>query len=325
MRRRSKTAVQLAIGQRCSSGFQTHRKFDPENSRHRIVDTRHRYAILAHELKQRIVKFTILHRDHEHVHARICRSFDLRLVITGHLVDRVVIGDQKTVELKLAFQDLRQESFAAGTLHSVPTAVRRHDRADTRFDRTHITRHVNVSEFLFTDRNVAAIEYVYITLQLRAGAEFCTAVANEMLRAREYAQRIAQVVSLVSAHGSLAHHARELGRLAETFVSSAPTLVTWHSHARRESPVNTGGPDFGRSDASRAFDEVRIARTAETDVVWEKDGAEHVVVAVHRVDTVKQRDTQTCVLRARLETIVVIGPVNQSIPRLRIGAAATEH
>ncbi len=184
---------------------------------------------------------------------------------------------------------------------------------------------MKISEFLFTCNHIAAIEYVYVALESRAGAKLRSAIADPMLRACKYAQRIIQIVALVSAHRSLTHHARELRRLAKTFVRPAPTLVTRHSHARRESPVDARCFDFGRSDTSRAFHQIRIARATETDVVWKEDGAKHVAVTVDGVDTVKKWNTQTGVLRATLQAVVVIGPVFQPIAALRIGAAATEH
>src|ERR1041384_3612320 len=129
-----------------------------------------------------------------------------------------------------------------------------------------------------------------------------------MLCAREYAQGIAQIVTLITAHGGLAHHAREFGRLAEAFVGSSPAFVTRDSDARRERPVDPCGFYFGRSDARRAFDKIRITRAAEPDVVWEEHRAEHVVVTMHRVDTVELWNTQRRDLRARLGRVLMVAP-----------------
>src|SRR5690349_10436944 len=140
-----------------------------------------------------------------------------------------------------------------------------------------------------------------------------------MLRTCQQAQRIAQVVTLVSTHCRFAECSCKLRIFAKTFVSSAPTFIARDSDTRSESPVDTGRSCFDRSDACGAFDQLWIARAAKTDVVRKESCAENVAVSVNCVDAVENRDAQARVLRTRLQAVVMIGPVDQTVTSLRIG------
>ena len=62
--------------------------------------------------------------------------------------------------------------------------------------------------------------------------------------------------------------------------------------AGSEGPLDAGGADFLGGDARDLLDQFRIAGAAETDVVGEHHGADHVVVAVHGIDAVEQRNAE---------------------------------
>ena len=84
----------------------------------------------------------------------------------------------------------------------------------------------------------------------------------------------------------------------------------------RERPLDSGGANFFGGDSLHLLDERGIARAAEADVVREDHRAQHVVVAVHGVDAVEDRDLQARLLGARLEAVVEVGPGLQGVPFL---------
>jgi hypothetical protein len=59
--------------------------------------------------------------------------------------------------------------------------------------------------------------------------------------------------------------------------------------------------------------------------VREDDGAEHVIVAMHRVYPVQQWNREPGLLRALLEAIVKVGPGLETVAFLGIGIAAAQH
>ena len=88
--------------------------------------------------------------------------------------------------------------------------------------------------------------------------------------------------------------------------------------------MDSGGADLLRGDACHLLDQRRIARAAQADLVREDDGAQHVVVAVHGVDAVEERNAQTRFFGVLLQAVVQIGPGLQAVAFLGIGIAAAE-
>ena len=111
----------------------------------------------------------------------------------------------------------------------------------------------------------------------------------------------------------------------EAFVGAAPPLVLRHGDARTEGPIDAGGANFFGGDSADATDEIGVARAAEADVVREDHGAEHVAVAVDRVDAVDDRNAKPRLEGVLLALVVDIGPGFEAVALLRIGAAAAEN
>ena len=121
------------------------------------------------------------------------------------------------------------------------------------------------------------------------------AVADPVLGGGEHLVRAGQVARVVAlqARRSRRRHRRHQRRvLAERLVAAAPALVARDAQARRERPRHAGRADLLRGGPLDLLDQVGVARGAQARVVREDRRADHVVVAVHGVDAVDQRDLQ---------------------------------
>src|SRR5581483_4835105 len=125
-------------------------------------------------------------------------------------------------------------------------------------------------------------------------------------------------------NGRGAQQLHDIGVLAEALVRPPPADVLWHGDTRGEGPVHARGADLLGSDQRRFLYQFRAAAAAETDVVREDGRADHVVVAVHRVNAVNDRDAEARSQRALLKAVIHVGPGDQIIARFRVGIAAAE-
>ena len=129
-------------------------------------------------------------------------------------------------------------------------------------------------------------------------------------------ERIAQPLALQAADRRFAELGDEVRIFGEAFVGAAPALVARHRDAGGEGPMDARGADLFRRDAADFFDQLRIARAAQADVVREDHRAEHVVVAVHGVDAVENRDAEPRLERLLLAAVVGVGPGFEAVARL---------
>src|SRR5690606_23221835 len=88
--------------------------------------------------------------------------------------------------------------------------------------------------------------------------------------------------------------------LAVRLVGAAPALVAGDADAGREVPRDAGGAHLVGGDRARLLGELRVAARTDADVVRHDRRADDVVVAVHRVHAVDQRDLEAGRLRAQL-------------------------
>ncbi len=114
------------------------------------------------------------------------------------------------------------------------------------------------------------------------------------------------------------------GILAESLVRAAPADVLGHGHARGEIPGHPGGPHFDRRRAADFIDQVRVARRPQADIVREDDGALDVIVPVHAVGAVEERNAQPCLESLPLKTVGHVGPGLGSV-RQWISAAPAQN
>ena len=177
---------------------------------------------------------------------------------------------------------------------------------------------MNAAQCGLVDPRIALIETGF------GGAVRRAAIADEVLGAGQHAQRIVQVVALEAAHRRTGEFAHQLGVFGEAFISAAPADILRDRDAGTEGPLNSRRADLFGGDALHLFDQLGIARAAQPDIVREDDRVEHVVVPVHGVDAVEDRNLEPRVLRARLQAVVEIGPRLQAVAFLGVAAAAAE-
>ena len=314
--------MEAAVGQlRPVLVHQAHRKFHAENAGHRVVDARHRHHALVHQLRQVGDVLLVFARHHGHIHAGIDRDSDGFLVVFIHLVDGIVVGNQKSLEAQFLLQDFGEQVLVARDFHAVPTAVGGHDGPHARLDRRDVALQVNAAQGGFIDARIALIE---APAPLR-GAERGAAVAGKMFGAGQDGKRVGQVRALEAAHRRASHFLHQLRVFGETFVRAAPTYILRHRDARREHPLDAGGADFLGGDSLHSFHQRGVARASHPDVLRKDDRAQHVVVPVHRVDAVQDRDLEPRVGGVPLEPVVEIGPRLQAVAFLGVGGTAAQN
>jgi len=86
----------------------------------------------------------------------------------------------------------------------------------------------------------------------------------------------------------IARHQRRV--LGVTFIGTTPTVILRNRHGRRERPFHAGHAGFGSGDPCDLPQQFRVARRAQADVVRKQGGANHVALAMHRVDAPYDRD-----------------------------------
>src|SRR5205823_2822370 len=148
-------------------------------------------------------------------------------------------------------------------------------------DRLLERRQVDLAQLLLADGGVALVD--------TAGR---AAVTDVVLGAGKHRRLLrAEFLALqASDHRSVLDGV--LGRLAERLVRPAPAVVTHDAETRREVPLRTSARDLFRGGPADLFDQLRVVRGAEADVVREDRRAVNVVVPVHRVDAVDRGDAE---------------------------------
>jgi hypothetical protein len=273
---------------------------------HGVVDACLGDAARLDEALQGRSELGVAVRDHDHVDAGVDCGLDVRRVVAGELVDARPVGDHEAREAELALQDVGQEVAVAVHLLAVPAAEGGHDGADAGRDGGAVAGQVDGPEGGLVHLRVALV-----------AAARRPAVGDVVLGA-------GQDRGLVAPDGGRGHLGNELGCLAEALVRPAPALVAGDGDAGREGPANSRRSDLLGRGPGHAFDEARVTRAAEADVVREEDRPDHVVVAVDGVDAVHERDAQAGLEGVRLITVVHLRPAGGRAVG-RGGAAAAQH
>ena len=177
---------------------------------------------------------------------------------------------------------------------------------------------MNLAERRFIHARIALVE----TLAAAGRAECGAAIADVVLGAGQDGKRVRQIGPLESADRRFTKLADHFGILREAFVGSAPPDVLWDGYAGTEGPLDSSSADLLRCDALHFFHQGRIARAAQADMVGKNHGAEHIIVAMHRVDTVEDGDPEAGFFGMRLQTVIKIGPGLQAVAFLGVGVAA---
>ncbi len=110
--------------------------------------------------------------------------------------------------------------------------------------------------------------------------------------------------------------------LAETFISPAPPLILRISESRCKSPLNTAGAHFFCRRPADFYKQFFVSGRPQTDIVGKNSGAIYVIVSVHGIYAVKQRNPQTAVKRRLFQFINSALPVQNAVARRRRRTAA---
>ena len=268
-------------------------------------------------------------RRHGHVEARVDGPRGLVGVrAAGQLVDALPVADQEPVEAELALEEVVVQRGVLVHAHrtracEVDRGVGRHERARPRLDRGDVRRDVHPEQLgegldvrhALVDRVAGARERRLVP---RAG------VTDPVLDGREHLGRpgqVGRVRALEPDDGGRRQRGHERRVLAEGLVAAAPPLVPRGAEQRRERPRDAGRPDLGRGDLPGRLDQAGVARGTEAGVVRHDRRPDHVVVPVHGVDAVDQRDLQPCRQRLTLIPVDHVRPAGRGVVR-RDGAAA---
>src|SRR5207344_1991338 len=85
----------------------------------------------------------------------------------------------------------------------------------------------------------------------------------------------------------------ERGSIRKRLVGAPPTRIARGGNDRSEVPIDAGPGDLDRGRSPDRLDEPRVARAPESDRMREDRGLRDAVVAVNRVDAVRERDPET--------------------------------
>src|SRR5262249_15952910 len=123
------------------------------------------------------------------------------------------------------------------------------------------------------------------------------AVADEMLQGRDRMLALQPVAAsdraLQSGHERGAQLAHKIRIFAVPFISPSPTPILWTGKARSEIPRDAGRPHLQRRSLADAADELGVVRRAKPDIVRKQRRPVYVVIAMHRIDAMQQRDAKT--------------------------------
>src|SRR5262249_34616689 len=144
-------------------------------------------------------------------------------------------------EAQFILQQIGEEFLATGAFLAIPAVVRRHDGPDAHLDRGDVAGQMHSAEGCFIYSGVALIERIsFVSTFRRASSEARSAVADEMLRTRKDGEGMIQRFALKSTDRCSTELFHNVWRLAESFISTAPTDILRHCDTRREDPVDSG-------------------------------------------------------------------------------------
>ncbi len=116
-------------------------------------------------------------------------------------------------------------------------------------------------------------------------------LAHVVLRTGEHAGR-GEIIAVPALDGGPSECGDQVLVRGEALVGPSPPDVPGHGQTRGERPAGTGRGRLQRRGPGDAPHEVLVAGGPQADVVREDRGAAHVVVAVHGVGSVQDRDAE---------------------------------
>ena len=216
--------------------------------------------------------------------------------------DVLPVGDDEPFESHLVAEDVGQHVVRGMHRDVVDRGTVRHRRGDTGID----ARLERTQEGLLqvAERN------------LRHGAVMAgdrLRVAGEVLvSGRDHWMR--GIVALEALDGGRTQDRVEDGILTEGLVVAAVAGIARDLEHRREGPSNTHGCCASSGGRLAVVDQCGVGGRAHADAVRENLGAEHIVVAMHRVVAIDDRDMQPRILdRVLLQGIDIGRPAIRNI------------
>ncbi len=304
----------------------------PQDPADGVVDAAHRHPAGVHLGDQRGRKALILARLHEHVDSGVHGGADLGRPVAGEVVNALPVADHEAAEPEPALQKagdqvpvgVHPDRVAHSVLGPVHARVGRHHAAHVvPAHRGHVRRERVAPEGPAARHRDALIDGE--PGRVGAGAVVGVTVAGVVLRRREHAVAIRQVAGWsLEPVDRLPEPRHEPRVLAEALVGPSPAIVERHADAGRERPLRTACARLLRRHVRGLPRQLRVARGAQSDVVGKDGRAEHVAVAVHRVDPVDDRYAQARGQRGSLEAVDHVGPRPRRVGG-RHGAAAGQH
>ena len=302
---------------------QAHAQLGANDPADGIIDARHRdVAVLDLAGGVRDEGLPVV-GHHHHVDAGIDRLRATGIGASRQLADGIPVGNDEALEAHLVLQRTRQQGACARHLpvvdaggHVIPAVVGRHHALHAGLDRAEVARAVHVDHVLQADPGVALVRAV-------VGRP----VADEMLGGRHHV--VVAEVALQPAHVGARIRAHQRTVAGKTFVGASPAGVLRHGERRREHPFDAGGAHRPGGRRADRFDQGRVVRRTQADVVREHRGPEDVVVPVHGVDAPDDRHLDRRVGRHR-RIVVAVGQ-RQPVPDPGVlvsagpGAAAIEY
>src|SRR5450759_2190978 len=200
-----------------------------------------------------------------------------------------------------------------------------HDGTDSSLNSADVALHVNLSQIRFAQSRIALVEQV---LSLGIGKpsrpDRGAAVTNKVLGARQNAQRVTEIVALEAPDCGFSQGPSELWRFPKPFVGSAPSFIAWNRDAGSKRPIDAGGAHFFCRHPRGAFNQLRIARAAQTNVVRKEHRAQDVVMTVHSICSVELGNAETSLKCVLLIAITHVSPGSEAVARLGVGASAAQ-
>ena len=318
MFRRADGGRELRIGDRARKKPEL--KFDAQDTGNRVINARRRNFAFGHKRLQIpdeldvVVDLVRAVGNHDHVQAGIDGLLDIVFEVGRNLVNRRPVGHEKAAEAEFIFQNIGQQIFVPVHLCAIPTAVGNHDGTNARLDGGDVGRQVK-----FPQRRLVANRVALVNPVGRA------AVADEMFRASEDGSGFGgNFFTLQADGGGGPELGDEGGVVAVAFVSPAPMRVLRDGDAGRKRPADAGSGDLLGRDPLGALDERGIMRRTHADVVRKHGGPINVVVAMHGINAVNERNFQARLPGFVLESRDHGQPILRRVAGGGIGGAAAQ-
>ena len=210
----------------------------------------------------------------------------------GNLLDRGIVGNDKSFPPPLLAQHIVDEPTVGGGGDIIHDIKRGHERASSSLGCCLVGR-----EELVVHTDMAHIDGVIVAPRL------CSAIEGIMLHAGHHVLRT--IVPLIAAHHRLGNPAAEEGILATALGDTTPAGIEGDIHHRAVGPADTVGSRLLRSDTSPLLYGLQVPAAR----LRQRNG-EHGLIAMHHVHTDNQWDGQSALQSGILQVSDVFIPLH---------------